>query len=1062
MMSSRLFFPRANAPSFVLRSNLSSLVLSPYATVQADLVASNTTAGLVGNIPASIARLSRLEVLDLSHNSLSGTLPPGLALLENLQQISLNNNLLSGTVPSDWKSNATTLFDVSQNRLSGSLPRALPFNPYGTTLALNDNRFSGSLDLNSLLQRQASYTLRLQNNQLNGTIAPSQFGVSELVAANNLLVGTIPSLFVGSVDLSNNRLEGTLDALFINARPGHPFGGPFDSYLKLSNNRLSGTLPNPWYVGCLKIDLSYNFFSGPLPGLGGRVVDQGGSIILSHNNFSGTLPCAYAPSWAHAEAIDFSFNQLQFYPPLATAHSDPCLTSRVIDLSSNRFGEDNQHDLKQLSDAYKVLDRIILDNNPLNSPATSLNGFSGQVSAYNAGIYGTLQLAQTNITSLDLTKNNLDRALSLADLQQAMSKNLRSLSILHNPNIPPFESLDNVVVEKTEIPLSAHSYCNQLRLGESPIPQFFYDPSLFSYKQCFCDSGYYGVAPAFCYSCPAPLSTHCAGRQLNVTANSYIFFITDTPEELLNHTYDFPLGVEPCSDIGISSCRGVALSFYNTSYLNATTGLLPLSQQCAKGSRGRLCSECLCNSTDECYYSKGPICAKCKFVFTSTQSLLFIIIALIIILPIMTVALGLVLKSRRTRPTKSWDSLPRLKKIVYRVDLALSSSFARILVAFIQISAELTGWDSLGVKAWLQTSNLNLESVGLHCLLPFLSDPFVDLLSKLFLPIGACLLVVIASLIANFVLTFICGRCKRDKRSDDFKPFFSSDADHQSIQIVSDEDDRDYNGFSSTSADDQVEYPVGAFICSNLVSVLQFLYLGTATTALEPFFGYTQIFTNRFYLAHLPWLLFSDAKSHRLVAIPFLIFVVVGLPLAFLVVTFKLRHHLSSPRVTQYVGSLYARYRLSRPWWTAIDLLRKLMLALLLRCFFSSPVWRAGLVLFTLSVYSFLTVLFLPWKQRSENLLDVTSSAILIANYVTPGFINQYASPYQYPGLDTRDNSILIALIVLNGLFCLVLVGFWCREVVFGETSYHAKTKPALSSSMSMISKSTDSTHLSD
>jgi Leucine-rich repeat (LRR) protein len=70
--------------------------------------------------------LTKLEVLDFSHNQLSGPVLPAISLLPRLRALHLQDNLLTGPVPPELASLAElSSLRLEDNRLSGSVPDGL-------------------------------------------------------------------------------------------------------------------------------------------------------------------------------------------------------------------------------------------------------------------------------------------------------------------------------------------------------------------------------------------------------------------------------------------------------------------------------------------------------------------------------------------------------------------------------------------------------------------------------------------------------------------------------------------------------------------------------------------------------------------------------------------------------------------------------------------------------------------------------------------------------------------------------------------------------------------------
>jgi hypothetical protein len=151
---------------------------------------------LQGELPASLADLSQLRVLDLHNNAIGGQIPPKYGRLSNLEYIDLSVNQISGPLPETFGNLAALQsLNLAHNQLDGPLPPTLGKASSLRNFDLSYNQFNGQLPA-SLADLTALETLRLRDNQLDGEIP---FSLSELPAlveidlTFNNLSGTVPS-----------------------------------------------------------------------------------------------------------------------------------------------------------------------------------------------------------------------------------------------------------------------------------------------------------------------------------------------------------------------------------------------------------------------------------------------------------------------------------------------------------------------------------------------------------------------------------------------------------------------------------------------------------------------------------------------------------------------------------------------------------------------------------------------------------------------------------------------------------------------------------------------------
>ncbi|KMT16142.1 hypothetical protein BVRB_3g053030 [Beta vulgaris subsp. vulgaris] len=209
---------------------------------------------------------SKLQLLDVSRNSIYGTVPEVSITFDNLPRINMSTNQFSGTIPSflvnasmlyldnNKFSNLTTFLcpkaitsltflDLSNNLFSGELPDCWMYFDQLATLYMDNNHISGNLPT-STSELQNLQALHLRNNSLSGeTLMP-------LENCSSLVV----------LDLGYNSLTGHIP---------REIGNSFQnlSVLILRSNEFVGDLPSSLcQLSRLQIlDLSSNLISGTVP-----------------------------------------------------------------------------------------------------------------------------------------------------------------------------------------------------------------------------------------------------------------------------------------------------------------------------------------------------------------------------------------------------------------------------------------------------------------------------------------------------------------------------------------------------------------------------------------------------------------------------------------------------------------------------------------------------------------------------------------------------------------------------------------------------------------------------
>lgn len=185
---------------------------------------------LDGNIPETINKISKLEVMWVSNNRLKGRVPLSLYSLTELTHLSLETNQLSDTISTEVsKLSKLQSFRIFDNQFYGTIPESLSTLSYLDQLLLGHNQLTGKIPA-GLTKLDKLQFLHLNDNQLTG---PIPTGIGNLKRTLTWL------------DLSNNRLEGGIpdDISLLNNI----------DILFFSNNRLSGCFPSSLSSLCGKV-----------------------------------------------------------------------------------------------------------------------------------------------------------------------------------------------------------------------------------------------------------------------------------------------------------------------------------------------------------------------------------------------------------------------------------------------------------------------------------------------------------------------------------------------------------------------------------------------------------------------------------------------------------------------------------------------------------------------------------------------------------------------------------------------------------------------------------------
>jgi Leucine-rich repeat (LRR) protein len=925
---------------------------------------------LYGTIPPALFAQPAWTI-SLHHNFFNGTLLDDA--LEKAVSLDFSWNLMSGTLP--WKFSNLLVCQLSQlflsnNMFTGPVPAVYAQLPELKKLDLSWNKLSGNLEgwgAELIIPRQSSLEIDISHNDLTGQLEAlsNLTSMSTLVLSDNHLSGSIPSLppFLGQLDLARNYFNGTLNSLAIHQLvnidlSSNEFIGSVPSTIlrtarivNLANNRLSGPL-TPWPLSSSNLnllDLSFNQLSGASLSLwemsallslsvkGNQlegeifpvVAPQLATLDISHNRFSMSVNRFHA--FTKLLTLDASHNRLSGAP----SDLEPLKFLKLADLSSNKLGGHMELAGLQSLFALSSLRQLFIDKNPLMPVVDKFSSFNGP---------------------------------------------WRTQESQPNPTYPSFVD------------------CYTLTFAPKITGQLFlFDEELFNWEQCDCASGAYGAPPYHCYHCPGTDSAHCGARRLNVSANFYAYTEPLDPDwaskwPLYGIIHNSSIHVESCIvslAATASNCKGVQLTISPgqssppgiTEYFDTLR-----DSQCMEGSSGRLCSHCECNylhdsdipnkngkepssttTSNACYYKRGFLCAKCARTYKLSQTIPLLIVLVIIVTVALSLLMLIILRSRRQARDKSWQSLSMFRRFWYRLVDTSKFGFISILILFLQILVALTHWDAIILRAFSELMNGKGEQIGIVCLFPsILSNSAASLIVQLLIPFIISAILACSVGLAELMYRWVAFWKIRKLRRLESDP----DVLSPSLGLI------DGENVSLTRL--SVDYPTTALLASNTLMVFQFFYFSVSLTATEYFFPEIQAHSGIKYVQAHPWMLYAEASVLRGISIPFLIVVVLGLPLSFIVFAWHFRHKVASPKIKAYVGSIFSRYRAKLFWWEAVNLVKKLVIALLIRGVAASNPLQSVFISLAVFTPMMAQTALRPWRRFLENVMDPIGGALII------------------------------------------------------------------------------------
>lgn len=315
---------------------------------------------LSGFIPTSIGNMSNLKVLDLRSNRLSGQIPVSIGELLNLEYLFLSDNFMDGVVSEVHLAKLSKLqfLQLSNNSLTLKITPgwAPPFQL--ERIDLTDCYVGPQFP--DWIRTQTRFTLLNLNNASISSSIPNWFKelpnrLVHLDLSNNQIHGKVPDLSIHGfsnldyLDLSKNHFSGVLPRSLNNSNPSvvdfsfnyitgsipHSFCNLGSLlYLSLSKNMFSGELPRCWNNSHLQfVDFSFNQLVGTIHSFFGQLPEVQ-TLYLSQNFFHGVISDDLK-NCTTVQKLDLGENALSGELPTWIGEQLPYLS--ILRLRSNNF-----------------------------------------------------------------------------------------------------------------------------------------------------------------------------------------------------------------------------------------------------------------------------------------------------------------------------------------------------------------------------------------------------------------------------------------------------------------------------------------------------------------------------------------------------------------------------------------------------------------------------------------------------------------------------------------------------------------------------------------------------